>query len=102
MKLSLNPSPTFKASVEIPVPGGAPASVEFTFRHRGRPDVKSFVESLGDKSDCEVVLACASGWDLSDPFDAENVQRLLDNYFVSGERILATYLRELTAGRLGN
>ena len=35
-KFSLVANPTFTRAVEIPVAGGKPATVEFTFKHRTR------------------------------------------------------------------
>lgn len=101
-KFTLNPTPTFKATVEIPRPGTDAGEIEFVFKHRTRDQFKELVDSMADKKDVELVMDVASGWNLADPFDAEHVEMLLQNYFVSGETIVTTYLRELTAGKLGN
>lgn len=44
-KLKLNPEPTFKATVGIPVPGVGNVDVEFTFKHRTRKAITDFLEA---------------------------------------------------------
>ncbi|OXE36906.1 MAG: hypothetical protein CGW95_04795 [Phenylobacterium zucineum] len=100
-KFSLAAKPTFTAKVAIPVPGEGTADVEFTFKGRTREQLLSMLESEG-KTWVDVVMDMASGWELVEPFDAEHVQQLLDNYLGAFQAIQNTYLKELTAARLGN
>jgi hypothetical protein len=44
----------------------------------------------------------ASAWDLDDEFNADNIDRLLQNYGGSGRSIFDTYLRELNGARAKN
>lgn len=101
-KLKLAASPTFKAKVSIPVPGGKPADVEFVFRGRTRDQFREFIESMGERKDAEVIMDCASGWDLDDPFGAETVELMTQNYLGSARAVIEKYIGELTAARLGN
>lgn len=101
-KLSLAPAPTFKALVAIPVPGGKPAPVEFTFRGRSRDEFKALCERLADLSDVEAILECASGWDLDEPFDAASVERLNNAYLGAARAVLERYIAEVSGARLGN
>jgi hypothetical protein len=101
-KFSLSIKPTFKAKVAIPVPGATAELVEFTFRGRTRDEFKAFVDSLKDREDVEVVMDIASGWELDDAFDAENVEVLCQNYLGAARAIIEKYLSELTQARLGN
>lgn len=111
-KFVLTPNPTFKHPVQIPVPGGKTEAVVFTFKHKKRAEFKSFMESLGPtdekgrerpvRTDVELVMEIASGWDLKDEFTVENVTDLIDNYMGSGRVILAAYVEELTAATKGN
>lgn len=101
-KLILNPSPTFKAKVAIPVHGGAPVDVEFTFKHRSREAYRDFLEALPNREDVDVVLDVAAGWDLDDPFDADSVAKMTENYIGSARAVLNTYMVELTGGRAKN
>lgn len=101
-KLSLTPAPTFKGFVSIPIPGSSPAKVQFTFRHRNRDEIKTWMDEIEGKPMSQVVLEAASGWDLEEPFDAEHVELLLKNYIGSGQAVLETYLRELSGAREKN
>jgi hypothetical protein len=101
-KFSLTANPTFKALVDVPVPGGKSAAVEFTFKSRTRDDFRLFIDGLGDRLDVDVIMDMASGWDLEDPFDQANVELLTQNYLGAARAVIEKYLSELTAARLGN
>lgn len=101
-KLKLNPEPTFKAKVGIPVPGSRPAEVLFTFKHRTRDEVIAWVEGSRDATDVDSVLDVVVGWELEDEFNRENVERLCNNYPGSGLVIISTYLDELRGARVKN
>lgn len=101
-RLKLNPEPTFKAKVGIPVPGGRPADVQFTFKHRTRDEVIDWLDGSREASDVQSVMDCAIAWDLDDEFTAENVERLCNNYTGAGMAIVGTYLDELRGARAKN
>jgi hypothetical protein len=101
-KFSLAVKPTFKARVDIPVPGDAAAKVEFIFKGRTRDEFKEFIDSLKDREDVDVVMDIASGWELDEAFDAESVEILCQNYLGAARAIIEKYLAELTQARLGN
>lgn len=101
-KLKLNPEPTFKAKVGIPVPGSRPAEVLFTFKHRTRDEVIAWMEGSRDDTDVDSVLDVVVGWELEDEFNRENVERLCNNYPGSGLVIVSAYLDELRGARVKN
>jgi hypothetical protein len=101
-KFSLTPSPTFKAKVDIPIPGGAPAQVEFVFKGRTRDQFESFMNDLSDKKPDDLVMDIASGWDLDEAFEQDNIDKLTQNYLGAGLAIWAKYVSELTKARQGN
>lgn len=101
-KFTLTPTPTFKAKVLIPVPGKTAEPVEFTFKGRTREQFKEFIDNLKDREDVDVILEIASGWELDEPFDKENVEMLTENYLGAARAIIEKYLAELTQARLGN
>lgn len=101
-KIRLEPNPTFDAPVLIPVPGGEPVPVRFTFRHRTRDAVKEWVDSLAERTDPQIIEDVASGWELDDDFTAENIDRLCQNYGGAAQAIFETYLRELRGAREKN
>ena len=100
-KLKLNPEPTFKAAVNIPVAGADAASVEFTFKHRTRAQLAEWLDQK-DRDDTESVMGCAMAWDLDDEFNAENVARLCENYVGSAYAVITAYLGELRGARVKN
>lgn len=100
---SLTAEPTFTAKVAIPVPGKKATNVEFTFKWRNSDDLKELVEGLGNyKSDTDAVLDMASGWELKDVFDYENVEKMVKNYTGSAAAIINKYLSENSGARTGN
>lgn len=101
-KLSLTASPTFKAVVQIPVAGGAPVGVEFTFSHRNADAYDAWTPTLKGRDPIDTTMDIATGWDLEDAFTRENVEKLLKEYIGSGRAIFETYIAENTGARLGN
>lgn len=101
-KIKLTASPTFKAKVSIPIPGGRPADVEFIFKGRTRDEFKSFIENIRDRQDLDVIMDCVSGWELDDPFGPDTMAQLLNQYIGATSAIIDTYIKELTAARQGN
>lgn len=101
-KIKLIPEPTFTAKVPIPVPGGKPVDVEFTFLHRKRDEVKAFLTDHQDASDVESIEWCAKGWELDDAFTAENIETLCQNYAGAGIAIMTTYFDALRGARTKN
>lgn len=109
-KLTLKANPTFKAKVAIPVPGGDDGVMTFTFKHITRAELEARTAAINGKvergetlpTDVETVLECAVGWDLDEPFNAENVEVLLNQYHGAGRAIALGYALELTKARQGN
>ena len=101
-KFSLTPSPTFKCIVEIPVPGGRSAPVEFTFKGRTRDQFEEFMTGLKSEKPDELVMQLATGWDLDEAFEQDNVDKLTQNYMGAGLAIWTKYVAELTKARTGN
>src|SRR5512146_384832 len=102
MKLKLNPDPTFKAKVAIPVAGSSDVSVEFTFKHRTRDELRSFIEASGDRADEDTILEMAAGWELTDAFTRENISLLVQNYIAASRAVFDKYINELAKAREGN
>lgn len=101
-KLSLNAAPTFKAMVAIPVAGGDSVEVLMTFKHRTKDDLEAFTNSLAGKPDHETFMEMVEGWELDDPFNADSVKTLLQNYIGSGLAAYKKYVDELYKHKTGN
>ncbi|MNY66692.1 hypothetical protein D3C86_2041600 [compost metagenome] len=77
--------------------------MEFTFKHRSKEEFREFLKGLDNRTDdVELMLDIASGWELEDAFDQENIERLVEGYFGSARAVLGTYIDELGKARLGN
>lgn len=103
MALKLIPDPTFKAPVEIHVPGKSPQKVVFTFKYRDADEMKEFLETLKQtRGDLEVVRDIATGWDVDAEFTDENIEVFLKKYIRSGAAILNGYVKESLGAAAGN
>jgi hypothetical protein len=100
-KLKLTPDPTFKTKVAIPVPGAGTADVEFVFKHRTKDEAKAWLDQAED-SDAESILAIATGWNLDDEFNEENITKLCQSYAGAAVAIVNAYLGELRGTRTKN
>ena len=103
-KLKLNPAATFNHVVHIPVAGAEPAAVQIAYKWANNKRVKAFSERmLKEKiTDQEGIMEIVAGWDLDEPFNAENVGLLLENYPLAGVRIIEGYYEEVYNARSGN
>ncbi len=104
----LQPKPTFKAAVSIPVPGGSDGKITFIFKHKGKKDLQAYFNSLSAtegeaKTDIEALLELVDGWEgVSEKFSAENLELLLDAYPGAALALYETYRKELLEGRSKN
>lgn len=101
-KFNLTVNPTFKASVNIAVPGGKAVDVEFTFKYRNKDEMKDFLEEMKGKTDAQLIDEMASGWELDDPFNAESLEKLTQNYPGAPVGIMQVYMSELQGARAKN
>jgi hypothetical protein len=107
--LSLAPSPTFDATVEIPQmgEGAKPLPVRFTFKHRTRDEFAALLKSeespdAAQRTDEQVVMDVACAWELVEEFSVENVALFCQHFHGAATSIVRTYLREFAKARLGN
>lgn len=96
-KFSLIAKPTFNSTVVVPTPSGGSAEIRFTFKHRTKTDLENWVSQ--ERNDVDAILEVAVGWDLEEPFNAESVELLVQNYLAAPEAIVKAYIGELTATR---
>lgn len=101
-KLSLNPNPTFQASVDMPLHGGGVSAVLFTFKHKSRTEFLAWRENLAGKRDADVIADLVTAWDLDDEYTPENVDRLLEGYGGASQAIVAAYVSEILQAKRKN
>lgn len=104
VKFVLDPAPTFKAKVDIPVHGSDTVPVEFEFKHRSRDAMDELLSrvSSGSLKDVDSLQEVIVGWELDDPFTAESIDKLVQNYQGAAQAIVRKYMSEITQARLGN
>lgn len=102
VKFKLEAAPTFKAKADIPVHGGEAVPVEFEFKHRTRDEMAKWLETSAGRSDVDSLLDVLVGWELSDSFGKESIERLVQNYCGAAPAIVARYVDELIQARRGN
>lgn len=104
MKFKLQPDPTFTKKVGVPVHGQGTIDVSFTFKHRTREEFNEFTASSKDIEDVDYILAVATGWDLEQEFNRENINTLVQNYMGAPGAIAVTYTQEIlgSGSRLKN
>lgn len=111
--LKITPDPTFKADVEITVPGqDKPGTIPLTFKYRGRDEFKKFVNTFLDITDEEVFLKkepdfkffmeFVVGWGLEEDFNKKNVGIFMNNYPAAFLEILSKYRQLSFESRLKN
>lgn len=99
----LQPNPTFFAKVDIPVPGGDPATLEVEFRHMRRDDAAEFARGLADRDPLDSLRQVVVGWKGADAeFSDAALAELHANYAGAADRILAAYFDELRGARRKN
>ncbi|MBV7475398.1 phage tail assembly chaperone [Pseudoxanthomonas sp. PXM05] len=105
-RLKLNPDPTFKSKVGVPVPGGRTAEVEFTFKYRSKSDLATWHDEVrempADTPETELLRSFVLGWDLDDEFNDDNMRRLCDAYPGAAAAAMDVYLHESWGARRGN
>lgn len=101
-KLTLKVQPTFQAPVAIPVAGGDPVPVVFTFKHRTKSELQEFVKNRQGQQDVETVLQMVEAWDLVEAFTHTNVQELLENYGGAAVAIFQAYCDQLLGFKAKN
>lgn len=106
--LKLQPAPTFKARVGIPVPGqDKTVQVMCTFAHMTRDEYAAFSigEGAAARSDVDSIMAILRGWDEADidaAFSREAVALLIQQYHGAAFAIAEAYAIELKGARAKN
>lgn len=103
----LQPNPTFKVDVTIPVPGGKDGKLTIEFKHKGKKALKEFFDSLtsedNQRSDVDLLSDLIAGWSgVDEKFSAEALEQLLDNYPSAVMALFEAYRTEVLEARVKN
>ena len=100
----INPNPTFKATVQISVPGSdKPAAITVDFKHLSKSALRDYFSSLEGKTDTEALASVITGWQGIDAdYSADALGQLIDNYPASAGELFEAFRRELLEARRKN
>ncbi|NBB33103.1 phage tail assembly chaperone [Pseudomonas sp. BC115LW] len=124
-KIRIAQNPTFKAFVSIPIVGGEPEKIEFTFKYRDRLGLAALFDewnlkrdetrtALGDSPTLSEIVAADTeqqsqqikdlvvGWGFDDKFDDKSIQALVTSCQGSAEAVVNAYQNAFNQARLGN
>lgn len=124
-KIRIAQNPTFKAFVSIPIVGGEPEKIEFTFKYRDRPGLAALFDEWNLKRDkartalgesptlSEIVAADTEqqsqqikdlvvGWGFDDKFDDKSIRALVTSCQGAAEAVVNAYQSAFNQARLGN
>ena len=96
--------PTFKATVQITVPGEDSRPLEVVFKHKTKTALQAFLDGPRGRSNADMLA------DMIDKVegkpegqsDADFLEQLTENFPAAANDILRTYLRELSESRVKN
>lgn len=102
----LNPNPTFKAKVGIPIAGEEqPAVIVCEFKHMSREAYAAFISDVqaNTPSDVDALMQILAGWEGPDEaFSRDAVAMLVGNYHGAAAAISEAFSAELTKARAKN
>ena len=100
----ITPDPTFKAEVQIPLPGGGFAPLALEFKALGRKALRKWIDSASaERDDAQYLGEVVVGWSgVGDangsplPFSIDALAQVLDGYWMASKAIFDGYLVALT------
>lgn len=100
-KLTLGPLPDFKLPVEVVLPNGESGKIVFTVRHKKASEIQELF-GKGNAQDIEFLQSLATGWDLDEEFNEDNMKQLIDLYPGFVVALTTSYLKALAGQRVKN
>lgn len=104
----LQPTPTFKAAISIPVPGGVEGKIEFVFKRLGKKALRTLFKSISDndgveREDSDVLAEIVQGWSgVDEEFSQEALETLCDAYPGAVTAIIVGYNKQMMEGKAKN
>lgn len=100
----LQAEPTFWASAPISVPGQkTPVPLEIEFRWYGREKLRTYLGSLSDRDDVDLLGEIIVGWKgVDEAYSPDALAKLLDLYPRSADAIFETFKDELLKAKEKN
>lgn len=105
---ALQPKPTFKAEISIPIPGAAEGKITFEFKRLGKKALRTLFKSISEndgveREDSDVLLEIVKDWSgVDEKFSKAALETLVDSYPGAVTAIIVGYNREMMEGKAKN
>lgn len=100
-KLSLKPLADFPLKAKFVLPNGEDAEIVFKVKHVPAKEFQELTQREGIK-DPEFIQALATGWDLEEEFNEENIVELVSLFPGAVVALIQGYLAALAGQRVKN
>lgn len=100
VKFKIGALPDFVLPVTFNLPDGTEQKILLTVRHKKTSELDEFFG--GEASNTDFVKFIASGWDLEEEFNDENIKELCDLFPSIPMKIPAEYYQALAGNRTKN
>lgn len=100
MKVTLGRLADFKLPVEFNMPNGDKAQIVFTVRHMKASEMQDLYNT--ERSDSQMIMDIATGWNIEEEFTEENTKELVDLYPGAALALAGAYLGALAGQRVKN
>lgn len=103
-KLKIRKLENFPLPIDVTLPNGEVERIVFTAKHRKPKDVSDLFNAEEDKrpGDLEFLKEFASGWDLEEEFNDENIREALELFPQIIVAFTYGYMQALTGNRVKN
>lgn len=103
----LQPNPTFKETIAIPVPGGEPGKITFEFKRLGKKALRTLFKSLtegeDEREDADVLSEIIVGWaGVDEKFSKAALETLCDAYPGAATAVILGYNKAMLEGKAKN
>lgn len=103
----LQPNPTFKETVVIPVPGAESGSITFVFKRLGKKALRALFGSItkegAEREDADVLEEIVAGWEGVDvEFSRQALETLCDAYPGAATAVILGYNKAMTEVKAKN
>lgn len=101
-KITLGRLPDFKMPVKMQLQNGETGEICYTVRHLKASELQDMIQQEKPVSDVEFIKAIASGWDLEEEFNDENIAELLSLFPMAAASMMEAYTAAMIGARAKN
>lgn len=100
-KLTLGPLPDFILPVKFVMPNGEEYTIRFKVKHRSSEEIQE-IYAREKVTDAQFITELATGWDLEEEFNEENIETLIRYYPGVALALTQNYIKALAGQRAKN